>query len=393
MENIESRLREIQERRKNLEQRFARTLQSMQDIANESLRVADYAGNAIQTLDDLDREFEKQTELTKIDITFLFFATALQCARQYLLTGFPERLSDQEAAKSTEGHTEEHSNRSHWWYNPPLEEIISSPVPFDAMNGSPDFGLGLGGTTHRRKAIGHDPILGWIFGTANIATSTITTTPLPFHSYHVKTGADALNRKKDWITNKASTPLVFHYTKTKLLNNGMEGKKIIASSIVKEAIHLKSDVNTKESLPFPIVSTFSPGLAKTLASYGFDMGNIVTVGKQATYAILINTLVGMIHYLIHDFNKGESRKLYEVRTRKILSYSNYIASASNLLYVTINAALGNGTAFKKLDIGGFIVTLYRLISDSAFIQKIKEEFVFGNFREKIKAKAGLYAIE
>jgi len=134
-------------------------------------------------------------------------------------------------------------------------------------------------------------------------------------------------------------------------------------------------------------------LAKTLASYGFDMGNIVTVGKQATYAILINTLVGMIHYLIHDFNKGESRKLYEVRTRKILSYSNYIASASNLLYVTINAALGNGTAFKKLDIGGFIVTLYRLISDSAFIQKIKEEFVFGNFREKIKAKAGLYAIE
>jgi hypothetical protein len=389
--NIEFRLQNILARRKKLDESSAQSLQSVLGIANESQRVADYAHNARQTLNDLDTEFEKQAGLTKIDITFLFFATALQCVRQYVLTGFSEREDDQAAANTTNGHTEEHSNRSHWWYNPPLKEIIASPVPFDAMNGSPDFGLGLSGTTHRRKAIGHDPILGWIFGTANIVTSTITTNDLA--SYHVKTGTDALNRNKDWITNNASTPLVFHYTKEKLLNNGIEGKKIIASSLIKEAIHLKSDINTKESLPFPIVSVFSPELAKTLASYGIDMANIATVGKQATYAILINTLIGMAHYLIHDFNKGESRKLYEVRTRKILSYSNYIASASNLLYVTISAAFGNGSAFRKLDIGGFIVTLYRLISDSAFIQKIKEEFVFGNFRSKIQDGNGIYIIE
>jgi hypothetical protein len=388
LENIALQLQNIQERRRNLELRSGQTLQSMRAIASESLRVADYAHNAKRTIDDLDAEFERQTGLTKVDITFLFFATAAQCVRQYILTGFPERLDDQTAANATKGHTEEHSNRCHKWYNPSLEEIITNPVPFDAMYGSPDFDLGLSGRTHRRKTLGHDPVLGWIFGTANIATSTLTTNNLA--SYHVKTGEVLI---RDKITNNAQTPYVFFYVKEKLLHNGIEGKKIIAASLVKEAVHLKSDINTKESLPFPIVSSLSPGLADTLASYGLDMANIASVGKQASYAIVINMLIGMIHYLVHEFNKGESGKLYEVRTRKILSYSNYIASASNLLYVTISAALGNEAAFRKLDIGGFIVTLYRLISDSAFIQKIKEEFIFGNFRAKIHDKDGNYCMD
>lgn len=43
------------------------------------------------------------------------------------------------------------------------------------MFGSKDFDLGIGsGFTHRAKTLGHDHILGWIFGTMNIATSTIT---------------------------------------------------------------------------------------------------------------------------------------------------------------------------------------------------------------------------
>ena len=368
-------------------------LQSMQDVANESLRVADYARNATQTLNDLDAKFERKTGLTKVDIKFLLFATALQCLRQYVLTGFPKRLDDKTAAITTNGHTEEHSNRSHRWYNPSLEEIVTNPVPFDALYGSPDFRLGLSGRTHRKKTLGHDPILGWIFGTANIATSTLTLDD--FSSYHVKTGTVIKYGKitpLDKISNHAQTPAVMYYTKEKLLNNGLEGKKIIGAALIKEAIHLKTDIKTKESLPFPIVSTFSPELAQTLASYGIDMANVATVGKQATYAIFINALIGMMHYMSHDFNKGESRKLYEVRTRKILSYSNYIASTSNLLYVTISAALGNEAAFRKLDIGGFMVTLYRLISDSTFIQKVKEEFVLENFVSKIHDCNGVYAI-
>jgi len=66
-----------------------------------------------------------------------------------------------------------------------------------------------------------------------------------------------------------------------------------------------------------------------------------------------------------------------------LSYSNLIASSSNILYTTFSTCLGDSNALKKLDVGGIIVTVYRLINDYQFIQEIKEEFVFGGFRQKI----------
>lgn len=368
----------IQERIKELNERSQKTTESFSMGAKESVRVADFAHNSAKTINDLEAEFESQTELSKGDMKTLFLATAAQCVRQYILTDFPDRLNDKEAAELTPGHTQEHSDRSHRYYNPSLNEIITNPVPFDAMYGSPDFNLGLSGRTHRRRTLGHDPALGWIFGTANIATSTVTTSDLK--SYHVKTGTEI---KMDRITNNAHTPLIFHYTKEKLLNNGLEGKIILGTSLIKEFVHLRSDIKTRESLPFPVVFAFSPELAKNLASHGIDMANTINVGKQASYSILINTLIAMIRYLFYDADKEKSRRLYDARTRNILSYSNLIASASNVLYIAISASLGNMASSKKLDIGGFIVTLHRLISDTKFIQEVKEEFVFSNFKSKL----------
>ena len=64
-------------------------------------------------------------------------------------------------------------------------------------------------------------------------------------------------------------------------------------------------------------------------------------------------------------------------------YSNYIASTSNLIAVGIRNYNGDEGAVKSLDIGGIMVTIYRLISDTEFIQKVKEEFVTGKFFEMI----------
>lgn len=148
---------------------------------------------------------------------------------------------------------------------------------------------------------------------------------------------------------------------------------------MKEAVHLRSDVNTKASLPIPAVEAISPGLAGEIAKYGFDMANVLTVGKQASYSILINTLIGAFHRLYYNENTYQDRMLYEVKTRKILLYSNLIASMSNVIYVAVSAYLGNEDAVKKLDIGGLTVTLYRLITDTEFIRQIKHEFVYKEF--------------
>lgn len=80
------------------------------------------------------------------------------------------------------------------------------------------------------------------------------------------------------------------------------------------------------------------------------------------------------------FYRGTSemdRKLYEVRTRKFLSYSNAVATSSNVAIVAITHDM------TKLDVGGMAVTIYRLITDANFIRQVKEQFIFGSYRELI----------
>jgi len=366
-------------------------------MAKDAERVSKIARDASFVIDDIDRKFEQVTKLTGIDITFLFLAVALQVVRQYFLTNFKERLDHNEAAKDakekeknkfgeeTKEQRKERMNAKHGWYHPSIEEVTFNPVPFDQTTGLEGLG---GGFEHRAKTPGHDAILGYIFGTANIATSTLTawTGILTNKSFHVKYG-DVGTQRRPMVTNNAETDKVFEHAKKRLLDEGMEGKTIMAISLFREAMHLKSDVGSKVSLPVPIVTTISPDFAKELAKYGIDVANINTVGKQFIYAGLINAIIAMIHRLLYENNGGGSLSLYEVRTRKILSYSNIIATSSNILTVSILAAVGACTGdvelIKKaksyIDIGGFMMTLYRLISDTMFISQIKQEFLEKEF--------------
>ena len=87
-------------------------------------------------------------------------------------------------------------------------------------------------------------------------------------------------------------------------------------------------------------------------------------------------VIGFIHGLFYNKEKDGKRDHYEVRTRKILLYSNAISTSINLAYVGVNAYTGNvGEALKKLDLGGLLVTLWRLFSDIRFITKVKQQFI------------------
>jgi len=369
-------------------------------MAKDAERVSKIARDAPFVINDIDRKFEEVTKLTRIDITFLFFAVALQVVRQYFLTNFKERQDHNDAAKDakkkeekkfgkeTKEQKKERMNAKHKWYQPSIEEVTFNPVPFDQTVGLEGLG---GAFEHRAKTPGHDAILGYIFGTANIATATLTAWNM--QSFHVKYGDVGIQRRP-MITNNADTEKVFEYVKKRLIDEGMEGKAIIAISLFREVMHLKSDVGSKVSLPVPIITTISPDFAKELAKYGIDVANLRTVGNQFIYAGLINTIIAMIHRLIYENNGAGCLSLYEVRTRKILTYSNLIATTSNILYVAINAVpkmveaaeFGPGAMIaaaaddlKYLDIGGLIVTLYRLISDTKFISQIKQEFLEKEF--------------
>lgn len=355
----------------------------LENIAISAEGTAMIARNSDLIIGEIDCQFEKATKLNSTDITFLLMATALQCLRQYVIGAITQRVDDKTAAKKTKGHTEEHSARSHRLYNPSLDEIKNSPVPFDAIYGGKVFGLGIGGGfTHRAKTVGHDPLLGWIFGTMNIATSTVTVSE-GLQTYHVLTGTLSNGATRDKISMHADNSKMLHACADKLLHEGVEGKSKIGLSLMKEAIHLKSDIYSTASLPIPVVSTISVDTARDLANYGLDMGNLAKVSSQAGFAILINSLIGMIHGLFYDESVDLNKKMYAVKTRKILSYSNMIASASNVIAVAIAATIGATTgnpelvrqSVNYLDIGGIMVTVYRIISDRQFICEVKKEFL------------------
>lgn len=111
---------------------------------------------------------------------------------------------------------------------------------------------------------------------------------------------------------------------------------------------------------------------------------MVKIGASAGLATLINTIISTIHMLMYDENQYSSQDVYSVKTRKIILYSNLIASTSNAIWVGGNMIGGNKGAIKDLDFGGLLVTLHRLMTDTKLIREIKEEFIFGGFKAKIQ---------
>lgn len=348
-------------------------LDKAQEIIAEDYRVIDIARNSDKIITELNREFEEKTGLTKTDCVFLFTAVGLQMLRQYALTDFKKR-PDHKAATERIYTSEKHSNRHHRYYNPSLEEILSNPVPFDALNNANGALKGGGKFRHRGSTLGHDPLLGLIFGTANIATSTLTTTNLK--SYHIST-----KNKKDFFRNRASTPIIFESVGKKLFLEGPEGQKKVGASLILEIQHLISDSISKDSLPLPFLPLIDglkdTQLASDIAKYGIDFGNVATVSKQLTMSAFINSIVAMMHRLLYKGSTDVELNLFRVRTRKILKYSNEIAASSN---IAVASFTGNAS---WIDIGGISVAIYRIITDSRFIYNTKRKFVSDGFRQLV----------
>jgi len=332
-------------------------------------RLNKFADNTPAYLQELNDEFEEKTSLNSREVSIMFVTVGLHLLRQHFLTKFPKRVDNQTGGKSDPFHDKEYLDRTHRYYNPTLEEIINNPVPFDANIGAKGVLAGGGSMGHHVTAIGHDPLLGLIFGTANIATSTLTNNN--FESFHIKTF-----NHRDIFTERASTALVLQKTAEKFLE-GTEGLKKVGVSFAKELIHLRSDVYTHNSLPLPVISVIDGRFAAKLANYGLDFANVLTVFNQVVVARLINSLIAMYHFSFYDGSISED--LYKVKTKKIICYSNVIASGVNLVEV------GLTRNFLLLDIGGIANTIFELVTSIKFMKKVKRDFIFGSYDKALES--------
>lgn len=363
-------------------------------------KAAEKAENAEELISDIDKQFEKATGLDKKDMTFLIIAIALQLARQYILGTVlnkredhnvsDEKIKEKEKQRAEKSELKKPESRKHRLYEPSLAEVLWYPVSFDANIGANGALAGGGGLGHRAKTVGHDPLLGLIFGTANIATSTVTTLP-DFKSYHI-TSSQINGRNYDSVFGyNAKTHLVLEHTMKKISSKKLDQITIVATALIKEVNHLRSDIHSKNSLPLPFVSAISTDMASELAKKGLDAANMEKFGIQAGVATFINVIIAMLHRLC--YNESEINKdFFKVKTKKIINYSNIIASSSNVAAVAIGAAVGVATENPKmvkksidyLDVGGIAVAICTFLKDSKKVYEIKREFMKNEWYKMVK---------
>lgn len=333
--------------------------------------------DALSRLDEIESEFAEKTSIrNKTDLSFLAVATALQTVKTVVFpmvakkAGYGDSFNPHTRMAHNDKSIEDELKRkkrnfasSHGDHNGDWQNCLFQTPPFDITRGSAALGINMEGRYHRIHTFGHDPVLGWLFGTANILTDTIT---ISQQKLDVKTFV--VTRGPMQITGqRVLEPTMF----SEALDVARADKLNLPAAVFAEGLHLKSDEYTKVGLPVPLLESFNPEFAGELYKKNYDAlcaaRDIKIVGTSAAVSAFINMLISLVHGMFRP--KNSERRLYEVRTRKILLISNSIATSSNLIETAVTKNL------KNVDIGGLLVTITRLFSDVTFMAKVKEEFI------------------
>lgn len=362
-----------------------------EEVVLEDILSEEEIQGAFQELKEINDTFSKKTSIVnKTDLAFLAIATALQVAKSlvfpYVAEKFDygksfdpnERLDHNDKSiekahrdandKFKDKHLEKHGT-GHWI------NILYQTVPYDITKGSADLGINMGGRYHRMYTLGHDPVLGWIFGTANILTDCIT-----FNNFHTNriSRVDPITGGKKMIITPEVVPMgkmfseCYQDVKADYLN--------LPAALFAQAQHLKSDEYTKLGLPVPLLSSINENFASKLYSENYDAlcfaRDMKIVGASFVVSKIFDIIITLTHGLFRK--EGEDKDLFEVRTRKILLISNAIASTSTI----INAAVTENP--KNLDIGSLLNTVSHLFTDIRFIARIKQEFIENEISDRLQ---------
>ena len=183
---------------------------------------------AIKQLND---EFNVLHRLDKYDIAISAVAGLVGAAVDILMVGIPQKtptglsagkLSDFIRAEFEKRFPEEEMEK--------LANSKVSKVPFDAQDNrhTTEYVDGLSAYYHRLLSLGHDPLLGFVFGVFDILTGRMTT--IDKHGKIVSQVMEIYSDRKE---------------------------SDIFAAIAKQIIHFKSDITTSMGLPAPLMSLFN----------------------------------------------------------------------------------------------------------------------------------------
>jgi hypothetical protein len=337
-----------------------------------------------ENLDRANRQFREKTALQDADIAFLMGATALQVSRVLIINSLTTiEKAGQGNAKEKALHDFQgdvfkgfdHSGPASSRLYASREHILTSRgVPYDATRYEDKNYKLFKGANHRFATLGHDPLLGLVFGTSNIMTNSITCVEnvnlfgvgarIPVTH---QVDYDALGKHPAIAGQVATTEMLV-----------AAGKRVVqepdaaAAALIKQLIHIGTDAYTPRGIQIPFANlVLDKAGAEKLTSY-VSTGDLLKVGVQAGMTVLINWLIASLHgcsLIFNDDGSDFSTELYQARTKKILLLSDTIATSSSV----VQAAITNNP--KCLDLGGAAVLVRELFSDVRFTGKLKEEYV------------------
>lgn len=338
-----------------------------------------------ESLERIDREFKERTRLQDADAAFVVAATMLQVVRVLVINSLTEvERAGAGNAKEDALHSFQDRVFSGFDDGGPAESgrlfaskshILSSRgVPYDATRYEAENLKIFKGANHRFATLGHDPVLGLVFGTSNIMTNSITCVKdanvfgigarIPA-TYSVS--YDAFG-KNPLIGAPAGTVEMLVAAGRRVVSE----PDAAAAALIKQLIHIGTDLYTPCGIQVPFANlVLDKAHTEALTKY-VSTGDVLKVGMQAGMTVLINWLIAALHgcsLIFKDDGSDYCTEMYQARTKKIILISDTIATSSSVVQASITKNP------KCLDLGGAAVLVYRLFSDARFVAKLKEEFL------------------
>lgn len=240
----------------------------------------------------LNYEYNQLHHLDKFDVAICVAAGLLGAAVDILLVGIPQKTPE-----GLKGGTLANFIRDQFDKKFPADEMEKlanskdSKVPYDAQDNrnTKIYVDGLSTYYHRLMSFGHDPLLGLVFGVADILTGRMTT----------------IDRN-----GKIVTQIMENYADRK--------ESDIFAAIAKQIIHYKSDITTSMGLPAPMMALFNlmqfgsigeeeqtvAEIVQGMYYEGYDFIHFCTL----SIPVMIVEVVTRIGYAIKRIKEGHSIK-------------------------------------------------------------------------------------
>ena len=225
----------------------------------ESIFSAEELRENSAAIQQMNREFNMLHHLDKYDVAISAAAGLLAAAVDILLVGIPQKTPDGLSAGKLSDFIRAEFDKKF-----PEEEMTKlanskvSKVPYDAQdNRHTSINVdGLSAYYHRLLSLGHDPLLGFVFGVADILTGRMTTID--------KSGKIVSQVMEVYADRKESD---------------------VFAALAKQIIHFKSDITTSMGLPAPLMSLF----------------NLLQFGSIGEEEVTIAEIVQGMYYEGYDF--------------------------------------------------------------------------------------------